>query len=439
MWPGESHDDPAISRLLKRLSLTRNADRVGCRPGWDACRCSKSSGQVACSQVAGVEWLHADTPEIRLIPARTSRGPVRVAATRTRGLLASPARNLIFGLIYMVMVMTAATIGYVVAGWSLGDAVYMVIITVYTVGYDEVRPIDTTLLRAITISNIVLGCTGVIFLTGALVQFITLSQINQILGLKRMNTQIDKLSGHVIICGFGRIGVQLAHELDAGRAAFVVLEREEALVAEVRALGYLALQGDATDEAMLLAAGVLRANTLATVLPADAANVFITLSARSLNAELEIIARGESPSTERKLLQAGANKVVLPTHIGAERIAEMILYRGAANFLSDSAHRGDFERVLRGLGLNMDVVTAATGSPASGQTIEWLESEAHGAFFVVQINRVGGEIVAQPGPASRVEAGDGLVLIGRFLGVRTLFETGPRSASDYLPARSAPL
>ncbi|WP_254070343.1 TrkA family potassium uptake protein [Acidisphaera sp. L21] len=360
-----------------------------------------------------------------IVPTLTRTSQRRSAIPR-KGLLASPARNLILGGIYMAVVMSIATTSYVAAGWSVWDALYMVIITVYTVGFDEVRPIDTVLLRTITISNIILGCTGVIFLTGALVQFITLNQINQVLGLKRMNSQIDKLTGHVIVCGFGRIGVQLAQELEAGRAAFVVLEREEARAAEVRALGYLCLQGDATEEATLLAAGVLRANTLATVLPNDAANVFITLSARSLNPALEIIARGDAPSTERKLVQAGANSVVLPTHIGAERIAEMILYRETARFIRGSEHMVDFERVLRGLGLNMDMVTAAAGSPAAGQTIEWLEQEARGAFFVVQINRSGGEAITHPDPASRIESGDGLVLIGRFLGARTLFEAGAR-------------
>jgi voltage-gated potassium channel len=370
-----------------------------------------------------------DGEAVRLSEARApslgSPQPRPVAPQR-EGLLASPARNLIVGLIYMAVVMAAATASYVAAGWNLGDALYMVILTVYTVGFDEVRPIDTALLRTITISNIILGCTGVIFLTGALVQFITLNQINQILGLKRMTSQIDKLSSHVIICGFGRIGVQLAQELAAGRAAFVVLEHDDAHVEQARGLGYLCLQADATEEATLQAAGVLRAHTLATVLPSDAANVFITLSARSLNPALEIIARGDAPSTERKLLQAGANKVVLPTHIGAERIAEMILYRETARFIRGSERMVDFERVLRALGLNMDVVTAAAGSPASGQTLEWLEREANGAFFVVQINRSGGEAITQPEPASRIEAGDGLVLIGRFLGARTLFEVGKR-------------
>ena len=170
------------------------------------------------------------------------------------------------------------------------------------------RPINTGLLRTITISTIILGCTGVIFLSGALVQFITVSQINQIFGLKRMNTQIDKLAGHVIICGFGRIGREVAKDLTAGDTRFVVVERDEARVEQARALGYLCLQADATDEARLEAAGVMRAHTLATVLPTDAVNVFITLSARSLNPALEIIARGDAPSSERKLAAGGGEQ-----------------------------------------------------------------------------------------------------------------------------------
>ena len=241
-----------------------------------------------------------------------------------------------------------------------------------------------------------------------------------------MNNHIDKLSGHVIVCGYGRIGVMLAQELAAGAAAFVVLEQDEQRCVDARGLGYPCLNADATDEAALRAAGVARARILATVLPNDAANVFITLSARSLNPGLQIIARGEFPSTESKLLQAGANHVVLPTHIGAERIAEMILYQETASFIRGSDQMRDFDRVLHRLGLDMDVIPAAEGSPAVGRTIEALERDAEGAFFVVQINRRDGEAITRPDPSTRVEAGDGLVLIGRFLGARGLFESGGR-------------
>jgi Trk K+ transport system NAD-binding subunit len=345
-------------------------------------------------------------------------------APRLGGLLASPARNLILGLIYMVGVMTVTTIAYVLAGWSLGDAVYMVIITVYTVGYDEVHPITTPLLRTITISTILFGCTGAIFMTGALVQFITLNQLTQFLGLKRMTAQIDKLSDHVIICGFGRIGVMLAQGLSAGRAAFVVLELKEERVEHARSLGYLCLQADATEESALQEAGVTRARTLATVLPLDAANVFITLSARSMNPELEIIARGEAPSTESKLRHAGANHVVLPAHIGAERIAEIIMYQDTARAIRDSEEMRAFDRVLQTLGLNMEVVTAAPGSPAVGMSIENLERAAEGALFVVQLNRRDEEPVMRPEAGMRIEGGDGLVVLGRVGGALSLFEPG---------------
>ena len=345
--------------------------------------------------------------------------------------MGSPLRNLIFGVFYMLMVMAGAVVAYVRAGWSLGDAVYMVVVTVYTVGYSEVRPVETPLLRGITISTIVLGCTGMIYLTGALVQFITLNQLNQVFGIKRMSSQIDRLRDHIIVCGFGRIGVMLAQGLQAGGADFVILEQSESAVAMARGLGYLCLHADATDETALKAAGVEHARTLATVLSADAANVFITLSARSLNANLEIIARGEVPSTESKLLQAGANKVVLPTHIGAERIAEMILYQETARFIRGSERMKDFEKVLLSLGLDIQVVVAAPKSAAIGKTIETIELQANGAFFIVQINRRDGEAITRPDRSIVIADGDGVVLVGRggqAKAVGALFEAGARAA-----------
>ncbi|MFL5253011.1 MAG: potassium channel family protein [Rhodopila sp.] len=191
------------------------------------------------------------------------------------------------------------------------------------------------------------------------------------------------------------------------------------------------MQADATEETTLQAAGVRRARVLATVLPHDAANVFITLSAHSLNPELEIIARGELPSTESKLLQAGASKVVLPAHIGAERIAEMILFRQTGRFLPGTDATEGFEKTLRQLGLDIDTVVAAPESLVVGQNIAAIEARVQGAFFIVQITRRSGEAILRPDPATTVEAGDGLVLVGRGPAARALedlFE-GPVSAA----------
>ena len=171
-------------------------------------------------------------------------------------LLDSPARNLLGGVIFVLTVGSLAVVGYVSQGWSFGDALYMVVLTVFTVGYDEVQPVTAGPLRAITIGLIVTGCTGMIFLTGALVQFITITGIQQVLGIKHMSHQIEHLRDHVIVCGFGRIGNMLARELKAGEARFVVVERSAERIEEARALGYLCVHADASDETTLQRAGM---------------------------------------------------------------------------------------------------------------------------------------------------------------------------------------
>jgi voltage-gated potassium channel len=350
-------------------------------------------------------------------PARSARdrhlGIRRVPKPRLRGFLDSPHRNLILGILYTLTVMMAGTAAYMIVGWSLRDAFYMVITTVYTVGFEEVRPINTPALYVITVTLIVLGCTGVIFLTGALVQFFTLSTLNKAIGIKRMNKQIDQLSGHVVVCGFGRLGSVLARSLAASSAGFVIIEPEETRAVDAREQGYLCIHGDATSEKTLLAAGITRAAALASVVSADALNVFITLSARALNPGLTIVARGELASTESKLIQAGADKVVLPTHIGAERVAELLLFQESARIIEGLERSHGFQRVLRSFGIELEVVTAAPQSPAVRMTVDAIERQARGAFFIVQINRRDGDVHTGPPGSTVVGEGDGVVLIGR--------------------------
>jgi voltage-gated potassium channel len=382
-------------------------------------RCPRAAARRSIARARKIQ--HSDLAlDVRTPRRAMPRMALRSNGAEPAGLLGSPVRNLVAGTGFVLVVVAVATVCYWLAGWPLGDAFYMVVFTVYTVGYTEVHPIDTPLLRGITIATIVFGCTGMIFLTGALVQFITLNQLNYIFGLRRMNTQIDKLDRHVIVCGFGRIGVALSQELRAGGTDFVVLEREEESAARARHLGYLCVVGDATDAVTLREAGVMRARTLATVLPNDAANVFITLRARGLNPGLEIIARGELPATEAMLLQAGANKVVLPTHIGAERIAELIMYQEAARFIHGSPRMREFEQVLHSLGLELELIEAAAGSQIVGQTIEAIERQANGAVFIVRVNRRGGQAITEPDAKTVIEAGDGVVIVGRGAKARAL-------------------
>jgi Trk K+ transport system NAD-binding subunit len=324
----------------------------------------------------------------------------------------SPVRNLALGVLYMVVLIVAATVAFVASGWSWGDAFYFVVITVFTVGYGETHPIVGAL-RPLTEVAIVLGWLGITFLAAAFVQFITFAQIQQLLGGRRMKTQIEQMSGHVIICGYGRIGQMLADELKAGGADFVILEMNEQRFNESVARGYPSWRGDAADEEILQAVGVTRARALATVVPNDAANVFITLSARNLNKKLEIIARGEAPTTKSKLLQAGANSVVEPTHIGAERIAQLILYPRTSVFTDGSDRMRTLGIGLRTLGLEMEVMAVAADSPLAGATIEDIEHQATGSLFVIAVNRKSGESITRPDPATVIEPGDGVVVITR--------------------------
>lgn len=340
-----------------------------------------------------------------------------------QSVLGSPTRNLVSILGFVGVVALLATIAYMAAGWSFEDAIYMVVLTIYTVGYGEVHPIDTPFLHTVTMGTMVLGCTGMILLTGALVQFLTVMQLREIFGANRMNSMIAKLSDHVIICGYGRIGVMLAAELKRAGVPFVVVERGDARLAEAEGAGLCTLRGDATEEEVLVHAGVERARALATVLPDDAANVFISLSARSLNPTIEIIARGEAPTTERKLINAGARHVIFPTHIGAEKIARLILYP-ASDDASD-ARIATARLELEALGLSIEQVEAARDSTVCGMTVEQAQRHAEGAFFVVGIVRADGTQIPRPALDEEIGEGDRVSLVFRDAAraARALFTT----------------
>lgn len=326
----------------------------------------------------------------------------------------NPRTNLFYAAAFVGVVMAVFTVGYRLAGWSWGDSVYMVIITAFSVGYGEVQPIADPWLRAWTTALIVLGCTGIIFITGTLVQWLTESQIQRALGGKRMEHEIEKLKNHAIICGFGRIGRMIASQLEAGGIPFVIVDQSQDRVAEVREAGWLTYLGEATDESVLRAVGISRARVLATVLPNDAANVFITLSARNMNPEIQIIARGEVPSTERKLKQAGANRVVLPAHIGADRIAHLILHPNARELLGGKTKSSvEFEHHLSELGLDMEEIEIGPDSPWLHRRVGDVEAEAAGRLLAVAILRKEGGTDMNPNPTAMLMPGDALVVMKR--------------------------
>jgi len=190
---------------------------------------------------------------------------------------------------------------------SLLESTYWTVITIAGVGYSQ--SVDQEIGDArqfLSIVVIFFGMMAMAYTVGMLIQAIVEGQLDKVLGDKRMTKVIDKLKGHVIICGFGRIGQNLSHRLARHRVPFVVIDPCVESIAEAKSHEFLFLEGDATDEAVLQSAGIERAATLVIALQNDSNNVFLTLTARNMNPELRIIARGEHPRTEKKLFQAGA-------------------------------------------------------------------------------------------------------------------------------------
>ncbi len=239
-------------------------------------------------------------------------------------MISGPVRKILVGAGVCLTTCACAVAAYTSAGWSFLDSLYMVVITLFGIGYGEVHPITDPLLKFQTIALIVMGCSSGIYSLGGFVQLITEGEIDRAFGANRMSRGIRKMKNHAIICGFGRVGKMLAQDLSDRQIPFVVIDTLPARLQEAELAGFSVVAGDASSDDVLDKAGIHRARFLATVLPNDAINVFITLTARDMNEDLEIVARAECPSTERKLRRSGANHVVVPAAFGAIQIARII-------------------------------------------------------------------------------------------------------------------
>jgi voltage-gated potassium channel len=259
--------------------------------------------------------------------------------------------GLYIGALMFLSVIIAGATAYCVEGWKFSDAIYMVIITVFSVGYEEVEPVSTATLRVITMLIIVAGDASKVYFVGSLVRFITEGEIGRAMEEHRKSRDIESITGHAIICGYGRIGQTLGRQLEAQKFPFLIVDNNADRVALAHTHGFQALVGDAGEEATLSEAHIERAVVLATVLPNDMVNVFITLTARNMREDLRIIARAEDPATEKKLKQAGANEIILPAFVGGMQIANSITHPSLDDILTDGARH--LKNDLKDFGLDV--------------------------------------------------------------------------------------
>ena len=273
-------------------------------------------------------------------PSRSDRKRLPVTIDLARTQRNTPVGRLIVGVTVLLATSVIAITGYVIAGWEVVDAIYMVTITIFGVGYGEVHPLHDPRLKLFTVGVIVAGCSSGIYVIGGILQMVTEGEINRVLGVHNRQREIDKQRDHVIICGYGRVGTMLAQQLKSGGTSVVIVDSQQERIDRAIEDGFLAYCGDGSDDEVLTNVGIERASALATVLPKDATNVFITLTARDLNQAIHVIARAECPSTERKLLRSGADRVVMPAAIGAIRIAQLVEETQLADSDCDMEYRG---------------------------------------------------------------------------------------------------
>ena len=318
----------------------------------------------------------------------------------------TPFRRLIYGAIGLLFVIVWGTIGYVSMGWTWSDALYMVTITISTVGYTEVRPLTSQAVRWHTMIVIGLGTVTVAYVIGAFLSLFTEGEIQRILGHQNLRRKLVTLKDHVIIVGFGRMGALIAEELSSAGRVFVVIEEDPALVAELKRRGLLYVEGDALEEAVLMEAGLERARALVTAVSSDADSVFITLTVRQLAPAVTIIARAELPSSQKKLLQAGANHVILTAAIGARRIASLLRSPNTVEFVELVTKQSELD-------LEIQEIPIRAGDGLDGRSLRLADIGRRTGVMVIAIKRASGPVEFPPSGDDPLLTGDSIILLGR--------------------------
>ena len=300
----------------------------------------------------------------------------------------------------LVVVLAVGTVGYLLLGFTVLDALYQTVTTVATVGFREVQPFGAAE-QIFTMVLILVGAGAVLYAFSVLVETILEGRLNELLGRRRMEQTIASMQGHVIICGWGRVGRAIGTELaEAGRPIVVIDAEPEALDGAVHAV-----VGDATEDDILRRAGIDRASALVAAADSDAANSFITLSARALNPTLFIVARTRSSDSDDKLSRAGADRVVNPQSIGGARMAAFVLRPHVAAFL-------DVVMQERTLEFRLEEVPIREPSALVGRTLRDASIRDRTGALVLALRDDRGNFLTNPDPDTALDAGQVVIAIG---------------------------
>jgi voltage-gated potassium channel len=307
-------------------------------------------------------------------------------------------------MLFLAVIVAVGILGYVfIEKWNVLDSVYMVVLTLSTVGFEEVHPLSPAG-KIFTIVIIVGGVGSAIYAAGQIAEIIVAGEMTGYRKRKSMDKKLREIKDHYLICGFGRVGHQVAQMFEARQVPFVVIDTKKETREELEAKDIPVLIGDATEDTVLTAAGIDRAKGLIACSDSDVSNVYITLSARQLNAGLYIVARASLKETEKKLTMAGANRVISPYYISGVRMAAMATKPVAVDFLDLVTHGGlvDF---------SLFQIAIPVGSPLDRKSIAEADIRNISGALVLAIRKADGTFDLQPKDTSQIEANDVLVVL----------------------------
>jgi voltage-gated potassium channel len=310
------------------------------------------------------------------------------------------------GAISLTTIFVAAVVAYRLAGdYSWLESVWLVVVTISTVGFSESSE-SNAVVQIITILLILLGVSAAAYTCGGFIQLALEGEVERVLGRKKMTRELKKVQHHIIICGFGRLGYDLAKQLTHRDVISVVIDEDPERIVKANESGALSVTGDATDESVLEEANVTQAKAIVTALPTDAENVFIALTARNLNPDIQIIAKAESESSCRKLRQAGANKIVMPHRVGAQQMERMISRPTTADLVelfAEATH----------LDMELDEFRIGKQSGLVGKTLADSKIKDDFNLLVIGIKQgSSGEFLFNPKPDQTISVEDTILVIG---------------------------
>jgi len=327
--------------------------------------------------------------------------------------------RLLSGIVIFGLLLAAGTAGYmIIEGWSFIDALFMTDTTVTTVGYREVNPLDTSG-RVFTIVLVLFGVGTAFYLLTTLVALVIEGDLATALGLTRMRGRIEQIRDHHILCGYGRVGEEIARELRGRGLPFVVVDTNIEALGRAQQAGSLTVQGDAASDEVLLEAGIRRARALLAASDSDSGNTYITLTAKALNPDVLVVARAGKPESEARARRAGADRVISPYAIGGRRMALSAIQPNIVDFM-DTLSVGHNEQILA-------EVDITEHSALFGLYVRHVMETTRVA--VLGLRRADGDLIVGPREDVRLEVGDRLIVAGLESDIAKLSEVVTPSAT----------